>query len=204
VHPAGGEARDPALAAELWLRRARFGGDATDVASHYARALECGAVLAAADAAEARFHVTEQRRPAYEAIELRQPLTTSLAAKQRALEPLLAGYTQVAQAAVQPWHAAASLRVGEALSRLAEALRTSQPPAELEGDDLYAYQEALFLQAQELEDRAVASWSAGLRAARDVAPADTWTQQLQAALYPMLARRVPTRPAPLFVLAQPE
>jgi len=203
VHPAGKPPRDAALAADLWMRRARLAGSPGAALPHYRRALDCGAALPAVDRGEALFHVAESARPAYQAVALRQPVTKALQRKKTAVEPLLSGYTQVTEQNVEPWHAAACLRLGETLVDLGHALRTSEPPAGLEGEDLYAYQDALGKQADQLEDRAVAAWSRGLAAARSSQYADEWTRATETRLYPALATRIPTRPAPLFVLVQP-
>ena len=178
--------------------------DRNTQALHYARALECGSALAAVDWAEARFFVTETHRPHYQSVRLSQPIDKSLEDKKQALETLLAGYGATLEHGVHPWHAAASLRLGESLAELGDALRDSEPPAELEGEDLWGWQEAMNLQAQNLEDRAVASWSLGLRGARDAQLEDDWTAELRGQLYPMLSQRIPTRPAPMYVLVTPQ
>jgi hypothetical protein len=149
------------------------------------------------------FKLTEAELPAYEAVKLRQPITASLQRKQKAVETLVTGYRNSAAEQVEPWHAAACLRLGETLADFGTALRQSEPPAELQGEDLFAYQETLNKQAEALDDRAVEAWSRGLAAARSAKHADGWTQATEAKLYPLLATRVPMRPAPLFVLVQP-
>jgi tetratricopeptide (TPR) repeat protein len=203
VHPPDGAPRDSALAADLWMRRARLATQGPQRAAHYAHALECASQLSDADAAEARFFVTDSRRPAYEDLTLTQPIDATLEAKKAALEVLVAGYGETLQRGVHPWHAAASLRLGESLAAFGDALRDSEPPSGLEGDDLWGWQEAMNLQAQSLEDRAVATWSLGLRGARDAHEDDAWTTGLRDRLYPMLSRRVPTQPVPQFVLVVP-
>ena len=203
VHPPGKPPLDAPLAADLWVRRVRLAPDAAAAAPHWRRALECGDALAAPERAEATFQVTEVALPAYRALELRQPLSETLPAKQKALESLVAGYAKSAEAEIEPWHAAACLRLGETLAEFGDALRSSEPPADLEGEDLYAYQETLAQQAQALEDRAVDTWSRGLAAARRAGHRDDWTRATEENLYPRLAVRVPTRPAPLFVLVEP-
>jgi TolA-binding protein len=198
--PAGG--RDEPLVADLWMRRARLARTPTAAAPHFRRALQSPG-LGRGERAEALFQLTEGERPAFRAIELRQPVQESLRRKQAALEPLLAGYGRCAEAQAEPWHAAACLRIGEALAEFGAALRRSEPPSELEGEDLFAYQEALGNQARGLEDRAVQAWSRGLAAAGSAGHADSWTEAIQAHLYPLLAQRLQTRPAPRFVLVEP-
>jgi hypothetical protein len=136
-------------------------------------------------------------------VKLRQPITASLKQKQQAVEKLLTGYGKSAEQSVEPWHAASCLRLGETLADFGRALRASEPPPELEGEDLMAYQETIGKQATTLEDRAVEAWSRGLSTARGAKHADAWTKATEAKLWPMLASRVPTRPTPLFVLVQP-
>ena len=204
IHASGEAPRDSALAADLWMRRARLAADSKAQAQHYARALECGPKLSADDWAEARFFVTETHRPHYQTVRLSQPIDKSLEEKKQALEILLTGYGATLERGVHPWHAAASLRLGESLAELAGALRDSEPPAALTGEDLWGWQEAMNLQAQNLEDRAVASWSLGLRGARDAQQEDAWTVDLREQLYPMLSQRIPTRPAPMYVLVTPQ
>jgi hypothetical protein len=204
IHPPGTAPRDSVLAADLWMRRARMSEDGANRAQHYGRALECGDALASVDWAEARFLVTEAQRPRYQAVTLVQPLDASLQEKKVALETLLTGYGATLERGVHPWHAAASLRLGESLAELGDALRDSELPADLAGDDVWGWQEAMNLQAQNLEDRAVASWSLGLRGARDAQHEDTWTADLRAQLFPLLSKRIPTQPTPLFVLVAPQ
>lgn len=203
VHPAKQSPKDPELAGDLWMRRARATGSPLAAAPHYARALECGTALSTSERAEAHFQIAESGRPAYAALTLQVPLQKSLRRKQAALEKLAGDYAKSAEFGVEPWHAAACLRLGEALQDLGTALRNSPAPAELEGDDLYAYQETLVAQTTALEDRAVDSWSRGLAAARKAGHEDTWTSELRARLYPRLATRLGWRPQPLFVLVQP-
>lgn len=202
LHPPGAAPQDPALAADLWVRRARL-ANAAAAAAHWRRGLECGNSLGVAEQAEAHFRIAEATLPEYRALTLGSPLQASLVRKQRSLELLAAGYGRCAATGVEPWHAAACLRLGELLADFAHGLRTSPPPSELEGEDLLAFQQSLADQADTLEDRAVESWSQGLRAARRAQLVDDWTRALEARLYPALAVRVPTRPAPLFVAAAP-
>jgi tetratricopeptide (TPR) repeat protein len=203
IHPKAAAPRDPALAADLWMRRARLTRAPAAALPHYRRALECGEACPKTDRAEALFKLTEAELPAYQAVTLRQPITESLKRKQKAVETLVGGYRNSAEQQVEPWHAAACLRLGETLADFGSALRHSEPPPELQGEDLFAYQETLNKQAESLDDRAVEAWSRGLAAAHQAKHADGWTKATEGKLYPMLATRVPTRPAPLFVLVQP-
>lgn len=203
AHPQGKPPADATLAADLWMRRAHLAKSPQRALPFYGRALECGAALPPPARAEAHFQRTEVARAAYVAAPLATADDKTLAAKQKALEPLLKGYAASAEAKVEPWHAAACLRLGESLADFGDGLRTAAPPAALEGDDLFAFQEALHAQATKLDDRAVEAWSSGLVAARDAKHEDTWTAALRAALYPKLATRVPVKPAPLFVVVQP-
>jgi TolA-binding protein len=191
------------LAAGLWVRRARLAGTPEGAAAHYARALEKKAALPAADRAEALFHIADLRRPSYEALQLVPPLTESLPPKQQALEKLLADYAEVVQLGVEPWHAAACLRVGQCLEHLGAALRSSPAPAEFSSADAAAYREALQSQSQVFDDRAADAWSQGLQAAGRAGEQGPWRQELESRLYPVLARVVPTRPTPQFVLTPP-
>jgi len=194
-------AADTALVAQLWLRRARLSHAAPEAAAHYAQALEWQWALSAEERAEANFHCAEALRPRYENLALNAPLVESLGRKKEALEDVLAAYAPALRANVQPWHAAACLRVGDCLSHLGLALLDSPPPPELQDADLDAYRAALAQQADALESRAVDTWTAGLGAARTSGTEDTWVRGLRVRLFPVLARRVQTRAAPLFVHA---
>jgi tetratricopeptide (TPR) repeat protein len=159
-------AADLSLAANLWMRRARLAPSLEDAAPHYESALQLATHLPDGDRGEALFQLSERQRPAYESVVLEQPLEESLAQKKRGLENVLRGYKSTLDAGVEPWHAAASLRLGECLVHLGDALQRSEPPTGLGEDDLVAYRQALAAQAFALEGRAVEAWSVGLRAAR--------------------------------------
>ncbi len=194
-------APDTALVAQLWLRRARL-APVQSAAAHYARALEWQWTLSPVERAEANFHCAEALRPRYENVALDAPLVESLGRKKVALEDVLAAYAPTLRANVQPWHAAACLRVGDCLSHLGLALLDSPPPAGLQDADLESYCQALALQADALESRAVDAWTAGLGAARATGTDDAWVRGLRVRLFPVLARRVQTCAAPLFVHAE--
>jgi hypothetical protein len=191
------------LVAGLHLRRARLAPSRAEAAPHYAQALAWPSGLSGGERAEANFHLAEAKRPAYEAIRLDGPLAETLPRKKAALEEVLAAYAEALAEPVEPWHAAACLRVGECLVHLGEALVASEPPPELGGGDLAAYRAALRSQAEALEGRAVAMWSRGLRSARAASVGAPWTPGLTSRLYPVLARSVPLRPEPVFVVVQP-
>jgi hypothetical protein len=194
---------DTATAAGLWMRRARLAGTPEAAAARYARALDKPAALPAADRAEALFQLADLRRSSYEALPLAPPLAQSLPPKQQALEDLLARYAQVVELGVEPWHAAACLRVGQCLEHLGAALGSSPAPAEFSAADAGAYREALQAQSHAFDDRAAEAWSQGLQAAERAGWQGPWRQELESRLYPVLARVVPTRPTPQFVLTPP-
>ncbi len=196
-------ADDSVLVANLWMRRARLAPSLEDAAPHYESALASSGHLPLVDRAEAIFQLTEHQRPAYEGVALTQPLQGSLTQKKNRLQTVLEGYKSTIDAGVEPWHAAASLRLGESLVHLGDALQASEPPAGLNRADLVAYRDALAAQASALEGRAVEAWSTGLRAARTAELQDEWRRQLEGRLYPTLARRLPLRPMPHFVLIEP-
>ncbi|UCE02308.1 MAG: hypothetical protein JSW67_13820, partial [Candidatus Latescibacterota bacterium] len=195
---------DTALAGDLCMRRARLAAGTQAAATHYEQALLWSSGLAPSQRAEAIFQLAERRRPAYEEIVLGHPLAAALERKKAHLESLLAGYTQTLELNVEPWHAAASLRLGESLMHLGAALRTTPAPPELDEADILNFRQALEVQVLALEERAVEMWTQGLRAARAAALQGSWRLQLESRLYPMLAQRIPTQPTPLFVLQRPE
>jgi TolA-binding protein len=195
---------DTALAGDLWMRRARLAAGTQAAAAHYAQALRWSSGLTPPQRAEAVFQLAERQRPAYEEIALGHPLAESLERKKEHLEGLLAAYTQTLELNVEPWHAAASLRVGESLMHLGAALRATPAPPELDATDVLTLRQALEVQVLALEERAVEMWTQGLRAARAAAVRGAWRLELESRLYPMLAQRIPTQPTPLFVLQQPE
>ena len=194
---------DTPLVAQLWLRRARLARTPESGAPHCEQALHWRAGLTPAERAEAAYRSAEALRPAYLALPLEAPLDAALERKKTALEGVLNGYAQVLRDPVQPWHAAACLRVGECLDHFGAALAASPAPAELGAADLEAFRAALGTQAEALGSRAIDAWSQGLRGAQEDRAASAWEVALQSRLYPALSRRVPTRPTPFFVFVPP-
>lgn len=141
----------------------------------------------------------EEARPAYEAIALRLPLAASVAARNRALEALLARYRACLDQGDPEWTRAASYRIGGALVAFGDALEASERPAELSAEDRAGYDEVIAEQAWGFFDRGEEVWRSLLADARDDSvDLGGWVERTQRALWPRLAKRYVHRPEGAF------
>lgn len=139
--------------------------------------------------AQVRFLQGEEARVGYEALRLTQPLKTSVAAKQKSLDATLARYRACAELGVAEWTHASAFRTGQLLAAFGTALEKSERPADLAGDDLLAYEDVLFKEAQVFYDRAEGVWADLLAQADNEGEPDTWIAQARTAFYERLATR---------------
>jgi TolA-binding protein len=139
--------------------------------------------------AEVRFRMGEERRDAYLAARLTQPLEKSIPVRQARLDSLIAAYKRAADLGSHPWAQASAYRIGEALVAFGEALETSERPADLSGDDLAAYEEVLFTQAGAFHTRGEQVWTDLLRAAEDSKATSDWVAKARDSLWGRLAQR---------------
>lgn len=136
------------------------------------------------------FLEAEERRVAYDAMRLTQPLAACLERKKAALEAVVAGYGTVVKRGISPWSQAATFRIGECLIGFGDRLRESERPADLSGDDLLAYDEVLEEQAWTFYGQGEGTWEELLRRV-DPALGDEgrWLERTQGSLWPRVAER---------------
>ena len=146
--------------------------------------------------AQVRFLEGEESFAHFRAMRITQPLTKSIPAKQKLMDATLAHYRQAVDLGVPQWSYGATHQIGQVLASFAEALEASERPADLHGDDLRAYEDVLFRQAQPFHDRAEQVWTDLLRTKGREAPDDPWIQKSRTALYDRLAKRFYFRPEP--------
>jgi cellulose synthase operon protein C len=133
----------------------------------------------------------------FESIPLTQPLNHSLERKRDALTRLLAAHREVAAHGVRPYAQAAAFGIGAALVHMADALRASERPAGLGGDDLLAYDEILEGQAFEFSERGETAWRELLvhHHTGDDPAVDPWIARTREALFPRTAQRFLHQPS---------
>ncbi|HKQ57435.1 MAG TPA: tetratricopeptide repeat protein, partial [Candidatus Eisenbacteria bacterium] len=139
--------------------------------------------------AQVTFLEAEEARPAYEALRIRQPLPKSIAAKQKSLDALMAGYKKSVDRGVPEWAHASTFRIGEALVTFGEALEKSERPADLQGDALHAYEEVLHDRAVAFAQRGEDVWADLLKQKSKDAKDDPWLARAQEALWKRLGDR---------------
>ncbi len=139
--------------------------------------------------AHVRFLQAEELQPAYANAKLTQPLRKSIAVRQRLLDSLLVRYRRCTDVGVPEWAHASAYRVGEALVAFGEALQQSERPADLKGDDLRAYADALIEQSRPFHDRGEGVWEDLLRRLPADTPADAWLDRARGGLWHGLANR---------------
>ena len=138
--------------------------------------------------AEVRFRFGEEAFQRYGSLSLSQPLPRSIAAKQRQLDSVLVRYRRTVDMGVPEWAHAATYRIGEALVGFGEALEKSERPADLNGDDLKAYENVLLEQSVTFRDRGETVWTDLLQRSNG-SVADAWTTRTRSALWARLGDR---------------
>jgi TolA-binding protein len=167
-------------------------------ASHlaaYLRLADAHPTLAARDLlAQVRFLQGEESVTSYNAVRLGQPLSKSIPAKQTLLDSVLVRYRRSLDLGVPEWAHASAFRMGQALVAFGEALEQSERPADLQGDDLRAYEDVLLEQSRTFHERGEGVWTELLRHKDGRGPDGAWIVQAQAALWQRLASRFLFRP----------
>ncbi len=143
----------------------------------------------------------------YTALKLTQPLPASVKAKQASLENLLAMYATCTERGVAEYTRASAFRIGEAITHFGDALLESERPAELQGDDLLAYEDVLDEQSWPFYDRGEAAWTDLLK--QTVGTQEDpgqWLDRTREQLWPRVAQRfmhMPEAEYPLVAAAPP-
>ncbi|MGQ0722495.1 MAG: hypothetical protein ACT4PE_13115, partial [Candidatus Eiseniibacteriota bacterium] len=144
--------------------------------------------------AEVRFRHGEEARIALERARLTQPLEPAVAQKKKLLEGALTEYRACSEYAVAPWNQAAAFRIGECLVEFGDALMESDRPADLEGDDLAAYEQVLEERSWDFWDRGEETWAGLVRRAAEGGAEGDWVERAESELWPRIARRFAHRP----------
>jgi outer membrane protein assembly factor BamD (BamD/ComL family) len=152
--------------------------------------------------AQVRFLEGEEIRAAYAAARLRQPIETSVVAKQSLLDSLVARYRASVDLGVAEWAHASAFRIGEALVAFGEALEQSERPADLSGDDLRAYEDVLLEQSAAFHDRGEGVWTELLRQQGGEGTGDAWVARARDSLWKRLGSRFFFRPEVEFPLIE--
>jgi tetratricopeptide (TPR) repeat protein len=158
----------------------------------YLRRVKRHPELAATDVlAQVAFFRAEEGYDVFAGARLTQPLERSIPAKQKLLDQVIADYKACVALGVAEWAHASTFRIGEALGAFAAALDQSERPADLKGDDLFAYDEVLRKQADVLRARGEDVWAELLRSAKRAAAdsEDVWVAQTRKSLHLRLADR---------------
>ena len=143
----------------------------------------------------------------YTSLKLTQPLPAAVKAKQASLEKLLAMYAQATEHGVAEYTRASAFRIGEAITHFGDALLDSERPAELQGDDLWAYEEIIDEQSWPFYDRGEAAWTDLLKqtVGAEEDPGQ-WLARTREQLWPRVAQRfmhMPEAEYPLVAAAPP-
>ncbi len=157
--------------------------------------------------AQVDFLSGEEAYSAYRSCRLAQPLPASLKRKQQRLEELTKHYRACLMRGQRPWTRAAAHRIGQALYDFGDALRDSEGPENLAGDDLIAYEEVIEEQAWTFYDRGEQAWTELLRqSVNDDNDQGNWILKTKKGLWPRLAQRFLHKPEleyPLVAAAAP-
>jgi hypothetical protein len=145
--------------------------------------------------ARARYLEGTEAHAAYAKLSLSQPVTESIARRQKALEGLTAIYGDCIAYGVAEHGRAAAFQIGLALIEFGEALAASERPRDLSGEDLAAYEEVLLEESWTFFDRGEATWSELLRSTREVEedPGE-WIARTRERLWPRLGEKFLFRP----------
>jgi len=151
---------------------------------------------ATAWAAEARYYEGELIFREYEKISLDvkpKLLEAKLKAKGKMLADAEKVYTSVIDYQDLKWATAALFRVGQVYDGFAEALATaaSKPPSSLTADQVQAYQDAINAYVVDIQDKAVALYTAGYQKAIQMQVYDEYTAKIREALGRIAADKFP-------------
>jgi outer membrane protein assembly factor BamD (BamD/ComL family) len=153
---------------------------------------------------QVRFLEAEEAFEACSTIVLRQPLEKSIAARQKALDRTVAAYRRTAEAGAPGWANASAYRLGRSLVAFGEALEKSERPADLKGNDLEAYEDVLWEQAQAFFRRGEGVWDDLLRRKGREGADDPWIARARGAYQDRLAERLLYRPEVEYPLVEAE
>ena len=147
-------------------------------------------------AAEARYYEGELIFREYEKVSLDvKPalLEKTLKTKGKLLGDAEKVYTSVIDYQDLKWATAALFRVGQVYDGFAEALSTaaSKPPASLTADQVSAYQDAINAYVVDIQDKAVALYTAGYQKAIQMQVYDEYTAKIREALGRIAADKYP-------------
>jgi hypothetical protein len=147
-------------------------------------------------AAEARYYEGELVFREYEKISLDvkpKLLEKTLKAKGKMLADAEKVYTSVIDYQDLKWATGALFRVGQVYDGFAEALATaaSKPPASLTPDQVQAYQDAINAYVVDIQDKAVALYTAGYQKAIQMQVYDEYTAKIREALGRIAADKFP-------------
>jgi tetratricopeptide (TPR) repeat protein len=147
-------------------------------------------------AAEARYYEGELIFRDYEKVSLDvKPalLEKTLKSKGKLLADAEKVYTSVIDYQDLKWATAALFRVGQVYDGFAEALATAagKPPASLSADQVQAYQDAINAYVVDIQDKAVALYTAGYQKAIQMQVYDEYTAKIREALGRIAADKFP-------------
>ena len=182
----------------------RLAAPGSYLASYLVLAQAHPALASRALIAQVRFAQGEEVGEIFAGAFLTQPIAKSIPAKMRMLDTLLVCYRRSAELGVAEWAHASAFRMGQALENFAESLERSDPPADLTGDDLRAYQGVLADRAREFSSRGQEVWTELLRRQPSDGSSDTWLEQARSALWQRFAYRFLFRPEVQFPLVSPD
>ncbi len=157
--------------------------------------------------AEVDYRSAETAYQDYLKIGLTQPLTASLEIKKARLEEVIGLYNRCVQQGVREFSHASAHRIGSAIVHFGDALKASERPSDLSGDDLFTYEEVLEEQGWSFYSRGEEAWTQLLKQNRnsDDDPG-AWIARTQEALWPRVAQRFMHQPEveyPLVAAAAP-
>jgi TolA-binding protein len=175
--------------------------------AQYLKRAEAHPELASKDLlAQTAFLQGEEANERFAALKLTLPLAKSIGEKQKRLDAALVHYRRSIDHGISRWAHASSYRIGEALVGFGTALEHSERPADLQGDDLLAYEDVLLQRGAVFFDRGEQVWSDLLRQKKDEASRDEWVGKAQSALWQRIGSRFFFRPEmefPLIAGSQP-
>lgn len=155
--------------------------------------------------AEVDFLRADEMREEYLQLRLTQPLEASIEAKKDQLERLLEAYGQCARRQVSTWAHASAYRIGEILVAFGDALLDSERPADLNADELLAYDEVLDEQSWTFHDRGEEAWNELLRQnPPGSSDPGAWLERTRGELWPRVARRFLHQPAATYPVLEAE
>ncbi len=149
----------------------------------------------AATRGEAAFERALWASPSYRAIRLNAPVVEAIATKQDALAPIAADLGSAVAVALPPIAARAEALLGDCMADFALALRESEVPVDLLGDDLLTYSTAVAAEAERFAERAERGWGKALNQARALNIEAPWVNATRTQLFARYDQRYAELPA---------